>query len=184
MDYVNRTDVSTKGTVELRFDDPDFLAALENDEMVKEGPERPSQPLARALGVDLATDFDFSYLVDANVCITVHAGRSGDKASGRADAARGNKDQFSFKEYQRLIFSDWVISVSSDDEALAPMDLSNRNGERQRAAFGALPEWLYNAYLARVRVHEDRAKLPPQRDPMRTAPKALADSRPSDTGLS
>jgi hypothetical protein len=181
-----RQTTSTQKTDELRFDDPDFLEALAADYATEETPARPARPLARALGVADATEYDFDYLIDAGVCLTVKTGRTADQAAGVYDKARRDKgDGVLVASIQRAAFSSWVLAVTCDDEAQAPTyappGLSSRKESEREAAFGALPDWLADVYLVRVRVHEETASQPPKRDPAKMAPKGQAASYSPDT---
>ena len=181
-----RQTTSTQKTVDLRFDDPSFLAALVADDNVAETDTKPARPLAKVLGVERAEEFDFGALIDAGVMLVVKAGLTGDQAASQYDAAR-EKGEFSYAASRRHTFHKWVTKVSCEDPEMAlvfaPGGLSAKAEAIQKAAFGALPAWLCNAYIARLQVHEEAAMLPPVRDPEKMAPKDTANQY-SDIGSS
>lgn len=168
-----RYTVSPDATVPLRFNDPEFLAALANDEVeVADG--EIARPLAKALGVPRASEADFSPYVDDGVVITVRAGITGDDETEWYKAGQGDKDKgWDLTGFQRRLFSMWVRAVKDDcDPSVLPVNLSSHKRTEREAAFGALPLDVYKAFLVRVRVHADAATSPAVRDANKITPKA------------
>ena len=160
-----RWTVDPKAEVALRFDDADFLAALQ----ASTGDQADS--LERLLGCP-PVDATFDMFINDGVVIMARAG-----ITGREDDELGNRAQQSDARkgikvdvYEANIASwgVWVVAVDDKDRSL-PAGLSDRNRKRREEAFGALPAGIKDVLTARLGVHIKAATRGPLRDPNKVA---------------
>lgn len=172
-----RWDVSPDASVPLRFDDRDFIEALE----AETAKDTDSRPLAKLLDVEVAEEWDFSALVEGE--LTIHA-RLGITAKARDDALTlaqiptGSGSKVGVAEFNARNFADWVVQVTDNRGAATriPRGLNIPGQPRgtREAAFGALPDALRRPLIARLRVHTDKAGRPAVRDAEMTSPLETA----------
>jgi hypothetical protein len=163
-------------TVPLRFDDAEFMAALESDDRDRDEGDK-SGPLAQLLGVSKASEFAFDdFAADG---WTIHArqsitGQEEDTLFTNGQRAGGGVDLAAFNQYW---YSVWALRVTLGDDAeldtrtkAALAGLCSPNRKVRADAYGALPSVVRNAFRARLRAHVDAASRPAARDPQKTAP--------------
>lgn len=166
--------VDRNAPVELRFDDPDFIEALARDASVEDKAWELTGrgPLARLLGVDKATDFDFGdYIADGWVIYARGAVAGGDE-DGLVDTAQRKGGGTEVSAYNRAWWPLWVKGVSLDNvedldrPVRAIVDgLCARHDKTRGDAYSALPAPTRDAFTARLRAHVDVVNRPADRDP-------------------
>jgi len=164
-------------TVPLRFDDPEFIAALEADDQVTgdegdEGDGQPARPLAKLLGVKRAADYDFSPFVDMGVCIHARRAVPGGDEDALYTAAAKASGGIDIGTFNRRRWALWVKRVTIEDsEDLDPADrrtfnnLSSQKSRDREEAAAELPSSVRSAMFTRLRAHTDAQSKPADRDP-------------------
>lgn len=185
---------SPASSVPLRFDDPEFLQALEEDGKDPDTlNEKGIGRLAALLEVKNALDYDWSpfiedgYVIHARTAIT---GSEEDAVFTSAQRPGGGGDLAAVHENW---WSTWVKGVSMEgwgaddipqDQARAMANLSSPNRKTRGDAFGNLPTVVRNGFRVRLRVHIDAASRPADRDPAKVAAPNLAARPLHGTGSS
>lgn len=170
-----RLSVNADATTALRFDDAEFVEAIRADGRAVEEDadgDEVKRPLAKLLGVPVASDFDFTPFVEDGW--TLHAvmaveGSSEDDLYSAAQTAKGKFDLAAFNARRWAL---WVTRVTVQDaEGMPPADrrvldgLCGRSRRGREEAVRRLPTAVRAAFLARLRVHTDAAGRPAERDP-------------------
>lgn len=168
-----RWSVDPTQTVALRFDDMEFVEALEDDERDEDS------PLAQLLGVKHASEVDFAALVSGGVTIHARLGipaKKADKLTLIAQASdRKQGMRYNAEAYNEAWFAAWVTKVTDEvSPTRVPADLSSPIETARGEAVGRLPDALRGQLFARLRVHVDKAGKPAKRDP-KPSPGTAAD---------
>lgn len=177
--------VDSGTTVPLRFDDPEFVRAIEDDDATTEG----RGTLAQVLEAKKAGDVDLSPYVEDGWVLHVRPSIRIDERGAQYNAGQKAGGGVDIKEALRSQWGSWVMSVSlAEDLELTPKmaaqikALCNPNRKAREDAFGDLPSETASILIARLRVHIDGITRPADRDPGQTSPKAQAGAYPPATG--
>lgn len=163
-------------TVPLRFDDPDFIEALERD--ASDEQDDVKTPLARLLGVKRAADFDFSPYTEINFTLNARpaVGGKADK-DVYTDARKG--EGFDVAAFNAKRWSLWVLGASVSEEVTWPLKdgaafakLSSTDRGTREAGYNDLEARLQSVLTCRLRVHIDAAGRPADRDPGKAVTEA------------
>lgn len=166
-----RLTVDESAVVPLRFDDPAFLEALDADAHDESGDIK--SPLARALDVKKATDYDFTPYVDEGYVLYARPtvpGKAEDDIF--TEARRGDGVDIAVAHARR--WSLWITKVDVSAETREAMDrrdvrvldmLASRARKAREDGFNELPREVRQAFSVRLRVHADAANRPAERDP-------------------
>lgn len=189
-----RLSANPNATTPLRFDDQEFLEAIEDDDGDDAKKNQAGQgPLAQILGVMKAGDRDLSAFVDdgwvlhARQAIT---GRDEDSIAASTQRSNGSVD---FSALGEAWWSTWVLRVELPPETADEMepedrrvyqDLSSSNRKVRGEALSRLPTYVRDGLRVRLRAHVDSVARSAERDPMMTSPKGPAGQYPPATGYS
>lgn len=177
MSYAPRLDLTPNrdARVPLRFDDPEFVRALEDDAGDKDGDV--DRPLSRVLNVTRATDFDFSPLIAAEMVILAAPTVSGKQAEDVYTAAH-TRDGIDVAKLNSGRWALWARGVEVSPETMRAMTGESLEAIRQMChptpklreqGFNALSREWRVALTARLRVHIDQQDRPADRDPEKTS---------------
>ena len=169
--------VESGATVPLRFDDLDFLRALEED---GQDPDSTGV-LARAMEVAKATDVDFSPFIEDGWVLHVRPNIRSDERSAMLNAGQKSGGGVDVREALRSQWGSWVMRVTVDDDLeLTPKmaatfkALSSTNRKAREDAYGELPSQTADRLTCRLRAHIEAARRPADRDPDKTLGEAEA----------
>lgn len=171
--YPPRLDLtpSRDARLPLRFDDPEFLRALEDDAGSKDGDVE--RPLSRLLNVTRATDFDFSRLIAAEMVIYVAPTVSGKQSDDIYTAAQ-TRDGVDVAKLNSGRWALWTRGVAVSAEAERAMlgeslealrQMCHPTAKIREQGFNALSREWRAALTCRLRVHIDQQDRPADRDP-------------------
>lgn len=178
--------VESGATVPLRFDDPEFIRAIEEDD-TQEG----RGTLAQLMEAKKAGDVDMSPFVEDGWVLHTRPSIRIDERSTQYNAGQRAGGGVDLKEALRAMWATWVMGVAvADDLELTPKmaatlrALSNPNRKSREDAFGELPSGTACVLMARLRAHVDAVDALAHRDPGQTAPKAQTTGLSPVTGSS
>jgi len=166
---------SRDSSVPLRFDDVEFLEALERDSADEH--DEVKTPLARMLGCKRAADYDLSPFIE--VGLTIHA-RPAVLAKGTKDAytdARRGDGGADVAVFDARMWTLWVTRVTVNEEVQfedAPNQrvwgmLSRPDKRSQGEGFDLLEERIQKVLSVRLRVHREARDRAADRDPGKAA---------------
>lgn len=155
--------------VALRFNDPDFLDALERDESDDSGDVK--RPLAGLLGLKRAADFDVAPYVEAG--LTIYAREAVPGAAEKrlyTDARHG--DDVDIVKFNASRWALWVtgLAVNDDVEWERESDrkafalLASSDKAKRLEGYNLLERRMQDILTCRVRVHMEQAGRPAERD--------------------
>lgn len=172
---------SPTATDPLRFDDPEFLEAIERDGADSGRANPPGfGSLAAVLGVKRASDYDFSDFIADGWVLHARPAITGAEEDALVTHAQGEGGKANSAAANEYLWSVWVLGVSidgvdekdMDDETAARIRaLSHPQRKARGDAFGKLPTVIRDGFRARLRCHVDKVGRPADRDPGKTAPK-------------
>lgn len=161
-----RWSVDPKSSKPLRFDDPEFVEALEADHGNADDGKKAG-PLAMLLGVKRATDYDFGGFIEDGVAIHARHGITGVDEDRLLTNAQMSGERVNIEIANNRWFATWVHRVTDEcDPSGVPTDLQSSNRKKREEAFGQLPTGVRKALITRLRVHADAASEPAMRDPL------------------
>lgn len=163
-------------TDELRFDDEDFRLALEDDahadDQISEKLGRG--PLARMLGVRLASEYDFTQDIADGWVIHARHAIEGNEEDELSNVGQGKNGKADIVAYNNAFWATWVRGVELPEgatEGWSRQELDVFNGLSSRSlkvrgqSFGKLPTTTRDIFVARLRAHADEESRPAERDP-------------------
>lgn len=187
-----RLSVDPSATVPLRFDDPEFLEALENDDRDDAKKNANGQgPIASIFGTLKATDRDLSAFADDGYVLHAREAIQGKDEDAIANATQRQSGGVDIGALGEAHWSHWVLRVDVPPETLEDLpprdrsvfaELSSPNRKTRGEALSKLPTFVRDGFRARLRAHVDSVSRPADRDPGKTDPKARAGSDLRDTG--
>ena len=143
--------------LQLRFDDPDFIAALERD--ADDTDDDVKHPLARLLDVKRAADFDFSAYTEVGFHVLAQVTVPGNAEKNLyTDARKGDSVDIALFNAKRWAL--WAVGVGAnegvtfvpkDAEAYALMGSADKAKRQQ--GFSSLERRFQDLLTCRLRVH-------------------------------
>lgn len=156
--------------VRLRFDDPEFLAALDRD--ADDSDDDVKHPLARLLDVKRASDFDFKPYTEVGFYILARVSVPGNAEKNLfTDARKGDSVDIALFNAKRWAL--WAIGVGANDgvefvaaDAAAFANMASDDKAKRQQGFSSLERRFQDLLTCRLRVHIDQSGRPAERDPI------------------